>query len=59
MVRGRAGAVKDRAVMGPMVHPLPPTGGMGIVDWIITLCILVPLGSAAYDYIKREWMEES
>jgi len=45
--------------MGPMVHPLPPTGGMGIVDWIITLCILVPLGSAAYDYIKREWSGES
>ena len=41
----------------PMVHPLPE-GGMGLIGWIIVLCIIVPLGSAAYDVIKREWTEE-
>jgi hypothetical protein len=43
--------------MPPMVHPVPE-GGTGLVGWIIVLCILVPLGSAAWDYFKKEWKDE-
>ncbi len=37
----------------PMTHPVPT--GVNALDVIISLCVLVPLLSLAYDIVKREW----